>query len=211
MKAKKITVSIICVVAAALIACVAVLYFVQHRFLSELPTGYTEVLIYNSSDQNLATPPLSPESDDIRVVDEFNEFKDALDNTGFRLIVSVMSGRGFGETRFEVDGDGERVQLNREQLRSVQAGNDQYMIELFYGTGQIRAISIQGTVLEFDTVRLVFGNDGDLTAIRVLVYKYADFVGSNISDIEDNVVYPFTVYANTSNLHSTVKDIVERR
>lgn len=210
MKLRIVFISIICAVALGLIACTGILFFSQNKFFSELPSGYNDVLIYGSASSSLATPPLSPDSNDDRVVGEFNEFKNALNNTSFRLIESFLSGRWVGETKFDVDGDGERIKMRHDGLKSLQASTNQFMVELFWGTGNVQQIKVEGTELNFDTIRFVFGNQGDLSIVKVYAYKYADFFGSNSLALEDSIINPFSVYANTSALYSTVEDIISR-
>ncbi|MCL1944594.1 MAG: hypothetical protein FWF56_02140 [Firmicutes bacterium] len=210
MRARIILISIISVIGAALIVCTGILFFVQNTFFDSLPKGVSEIRVYGVASTELAMPPLSPNSDDSRVVDDYNEFETALNNTKFSLIVSVLSGRWLAETKFERDGEDNLVKLNKAELDALQADTDKYMVDMYWGFENIQTIKVEDKTIEFDTIKFIFGNDGDLSLIRVFAYNSLEMIG-NAPTVEDTVANPFTVYASTSGLYNTVKDMIARK
>jgi hypothetical protein len=213
MKARRIFLIVLGVLLVAILVFAGILTFNQNRFLRELPGEFESAIIFREQGTSaLLTAPLNRVGGDERSRADFVDFETALQKSEFRLIVGLPQWKFDTSPKFLVDKDGDRIEVYQEDLNNLQANQSEYLVELFWGTGNIQNMKVQDTNIEFDTLRLILVNsNGRIAAIKAYAYIASDFVGGTLQHIEDTFINPFEFYANTTDLYKTVGDLTSRK
>ena len=114
----------------------------------------------------------------------------------------LLEGKPGKNLLFKKDSAGTAVKTAVDQIRSIQAPENSYMIEFVYD-GE-KTVKVEGEEIKYDRARMVFGNSSNEIG-NVEITFYLDGMIDN-PDEDDYEVKTVVARAKTTSLYNLVKD-----
>lgn len=191
----KKTIVIISSVVAVLLIAVLTLCLVKQNPLYAAIDGYSSLTVYEAQ-SNDAAPEIKDENN--KAVDFSATFK----KSGYSVMQGLLEGKPGKNLLFKKDSAGTAVKTAVDQIRSIQAPENSYMIEFAYAAE--KTVKVEGEEIKYDRARMVFGNSSNEIG-NVEITFYLDGMIDN-PDEDDYEVKTVVARAKTTSLYNLVKD-----
>lgn len=191
----KKTIVIISSVVAVLLVAILTLCLVKQNPLYTAIDGYSSLTVYEAQSTD-AAPEIKDENN------ESVDFAATFKKSGYSVMQGLLEGKPGKTLLFKKDSAGTAVTTAVDQIKSIQAPENSYMIEFVYGSE--KTVTVEGEEIKYDRARMVFGNSSNEIG-DVEITFYLDGMIDN-PDEDDYEVKTVIARAKTTSLYNLIKD-----
>lgn len=194
-------------VLAVIVLAAIVLSFVNISTFAILPK-MNHADIFNLSTTNSRLTVTEGSGDEVK----YNAFNKAVKGTKFSIIQAVLEGKFDTKAKFVTYKDEDKKkqfkELSATEVKEIKATATEYMIEFVYS--KTETLKVEGKDIEFDRIKVLVGDSsGEIGKMIIYPYLYDRIDNAHEGDTasEFYVVRPVKIYANSSKLFSTLKEL----